>query len=628
MTVGAYGAGALPGGPDGRAGPAGALAASWPYWLGLTGWLAGLLVLTVAWWRLGGTLHRPGHPVPTRWLLATGALWAAPLLFAPPLGSRDVYAYACQGALWLDGVDPYAVGVADGGCAWTDSVPSLWWHTTTPYGPLAIALAGGVVALARLAVSGPDDRLLVAIFLFRAVAMLGALLVARYLPRLARAVGAPASAAVWLALLSPLTAVHLVGGAHNDALMVGLVVAALALAVGATRTGVPEPGPAPSGRPWPRPWPALLLAGLLLGLAGTIKITALVALPFVALLATVRLPRTLAPATVGPPGAMAPGGVRLARAVAVGAVLLTTAVTFATVTVATGLDLGWLAALPDTGRLVQWTSLPSGLGMAAGYLLRILGHPEAFGPAVAWARALGLAVLLAVSVALVLRAWRATGGRPGVSGHGWETDRPPVAARRSVTTACGLAFGAVTLLSPVFYPWYALATVTVLAATVGQRWWRGPLAVLVLATGFLVLPDGLGLAVRTKLPGALLDVAVVIALTAYAVRRFRRARRPRANQPDQPARPDQPAGPCRLTGTDQPARHDRPDQPTSPIPPAPRIPRSRSGSPTLGAGGGGPDPVSLPVGPGREAATTAGHRSRRSGSAAHPGAPATPRPRG
>lgn len=510
MTAGTYGAGALPAttsahGLNPHGGP---FSGSWPYWLGLTGWLAGLIILAVVWWRLGELLHRAGTTVSLRWLLVTGALWATPLLVAPPMGSRDVYAYACQGALWLDGVDPYTVGVAAGGCPWTDSVPSLWRDTSTPYGPLAIALAGAVVALARLAVTPPAGQLLVAILLFRALALVGALLVAWYLPRLARACGGSPLAATWLALLSPLTAVHVLGGAHNDALMVGLVVAALALAAGRapTRSAVPAPlatGPAPlaTGPALLATWPTLLAAGVVIGLAVAIKLTAVVAVPFVALLAVVRAHR---------PGMPAAAGKRvLAGAVASGATMLAGAVAFTSATVATGLDLGWLGGLSHTGRMVQWTSLPTGLGMAVGYLLRLVGQPGAFDAAVAVARALGLGVLMAASVHLVIRAWRATGG-------------PPVAARRGVLTAGGLAFGAATLFSPVFYPWYALATVTVLAAAVADQRWRRPLAAVVLAISFLVLPNGLGLAVRTKLPGALLDVALVTALAVFAVRRGRR----------------------------------------------------------------------------------------------------------
>lgn len=39
------------------------------------------------------------------------------------------------------------------------------------------------------------------------------------------------NAATWPAVLNPLTLIHLVGGAHNDALMVGLLAAGLAAAI-------------------------------------------------------------------------------------------------------------------------------------------------------------------------------------------------------------------------------------------------------------------------------------------------------------------------------------------------------------------------------------------------------------
>ncbi|MFK3982079.1 polyprenol phosphomannose-dependent alpha 1,6 mannosyltransferase MptB [Micromonospora sp. NPDC050397] len=546
MAVGAYGAGALPGPqPEHRT-----ATETWLYWLGLAGWLVGLVLLCVAWWRLGRSLTRPGRPpVTPRWLLLTAALWAVPLLAAPPTGSRDLYAYACQGALWLDGVDPYAVGVAAGGCPWTDSVPSLWWHTSTPYGPLAIGLAGAVVALARLLVAAPGDQLLVAVLLFRAVALAGALLLARYLPRLARACGAAPTTAVWLALLSPLTAVHLVGGAHNDAVLVGLVVAALALATGHSRPDQSRPDHSRSGRAPGR----LVAAGVLVGLAVAVKVTAVVAVPFVALLALLPPPGDRSP-SVPPPrdGTPTPQDgtpiprdetpirrdrtpnsrdrtrgalpVRLRTASAgLAVVLLAATLAFTCVTLATGLDAGWLGGLPDTGRMVQWTSLPTGLGMAVGYLLRLLGQPAAFDPAVAVARAIGLVFLLAVAVALVVRAWRASADPPAVA-------NPPEAARRTVVASAGLAFGAVALLSPVFYPWYALATVAVLAVVVSRRWWR-PLAATVLVLGFLVLPDGLGLATRTKLPGALFDVVLVTALVVFAVRARRRRRTVSATAP-------------------------------------------------------------------------------------------------
>lgn len=497
MAAGAYGAGALPAGDaDAAVLPNGAVTAPASYWWGLAGWLVGLAVLAAAWWRLGARLAAlPPGTLRLRHLLGTGLLWAAPLLFAPPTGSRDVYAYACQGALWLDGVDPYTVGVLPGGCVWSDAVPGLWRQTPTPYGPLAVVTSGGVVALARLVAASTDSQLLIAVALLRVAALAGLLLVAGCLPRLARAGGVDPVRASWLGLLSPLVMIHGVSGAHNDALMVGLVSAALWLSVS---------GVATTARP-----AALGGAGVLLGLAVAVKVTAVLAVPFVVLLGTLR------PGSGGATAGRArSGGVTPVGTVATGgAVVVAGGVgAFAGLSLATGLDLGWLDALTDTGRLVQWTSLPTGLGMAAGYLLRLAGDPEAFDLAVRVARLLGLVALATTVVVLLVRAWTATSA-------------PAPTARRRVVVATGLAFTALALLSPVFYPWYALTAVTVLAAGLSDRRWIRRSAGLVVLAGFLVLPDGLGLAVLTKLPGALFDVALVVVLAVGVYRaRSRRGR--------------------------------------------------------------------------------------------------------
>ncbi|GAB2940793.1 polyprenol phosphomannose-dependent alpha 1,6 mannosyltransferase MptB [Micromonospora polyrhachis] len=505
MAVGAYWAGATPDAdPDAALRPAGPLADSWPYWLGLAGWLTGLIALIVTWWRLGGRLRPPPvsgalpGSVSLRWLLGTGALWAVPLLVAPPMGSRDVYAYACQGAVWLDGTDPYVEGVAAGGCPWVETVPPLWRDTPTPYGPLAVALAGAVVAVARMVATSTDGQLLVALGLFRAVALAGSLLVAGYVPRLARLCGVDPVAAAWLGLVSPLVAVHVVAGVHNDALLVGLLLAALGMAAD-------RPPSCQTRERALRRHIVLVGAGAAVGLAIAIKVTALVALPFVILLATVAGSRSQAGpgTTVGTPRSRARLG---AAARASGVVLAGAVLAFAGLSLVTGLGLGWLGALRDTGELVQWTSLPTGLGMSAGYLLRLVGRPEAFDSAVTVARVLGFATLAAVSAALVVRAWRAT-AEPGAPG------------RRGVLVAAGSTLAALALLSPVFYPWYGLTAIAVLAGAVADHRWQRRLAGVVVVLSLLVLPNGQGVAALTKLPGALLDVVLVVALIVVTVRR-------------------------------------------------------------------------------------------------------------
>ncbi|MBX6724102.1 MAG: hypothetical protein IRY92_12865, partial [Dactylosporangium sp.] len=143
------------------------------------------------------------------------------------------------------------------------------------------------------------------------------------------------------------------------------------------------------------------------------------------------------------------------------------------------------------------------------YLLRVLGAPEAFDEAVTVARALGLAVLAGLLLALWLRARRCAAASP-----------------RAVVLACGAALAATAVLSPVFYPWYALTPLAVLAVSAVADRVRRWLAVATVALSFLVLPYGLGIAVRTKLPGALLDVAALVAAAWWWWRRRESRARP------------------------------------------------------------------------------------------------------
>jgi hypothetical protein len=87
-----------------------------------------------------------------------------------------------------------------------------------------------------------------------------------------------------------------------------------------------------------------------------------------------------------------------------------------------------------------------------------------------------------------------------------------------------VALAATALLGPVFFPWYALPPLAVLAA--GPLPARVPdrLGLAVAGLALLVLPNGAGLAAMTKPVGAILDVVLVSALLVGLVRRYRAAR--------------------------------------------------------------------------------------------------------
>lgn len=456
VASGSWLAGATPG-----PAPAGRSEALWGtdagFRVGLVAALVGLAVLSGVWWRLVTGAPRPSR----RWLLTTGLVWLLPVLLAAPLGSRDLYAYACQGAVWLDGHDPYTTGPASGGCPWLAQVPALWQDATAPYGPVGLVVSAAAVAVARLVASGEGATLLVALAGLRLMAVVGVGLVVVGLPRLARGCGVPETGALGLGVVTPLVAVHAIAGGHHDALIAGLLVAGLALAA------VPPAG-----------WPirALVGAGVLLGLAVAVKVTAVVAAPFGLLLAARR-----------GWGAVLGWGAGLVGAV-LGAHLVT------------GLGPGWVAALSGTGALVQWSSLPSAVGMTAGYLLRAVGLSTLEPAAITAARGLGLlgfAVLAVVMFVRAVRRWTETA---------------------AVVRAAGVVLAAVVLLGPVVYPWYALAPLAVLAAGLPAPGVRRWLAVVTVGATWLTLPSGLGVPSLLKFPGAL---AVTGLLSWLGWRRWR-----------------------------------------------------------------------------------------------------------
>jgi alpha-1,6-mannosyltransferase len=267
-------------------------------------WLFGTALLIGAWWA------ERRHVPSTRWAYVTAGLWVAPLLPFLPLGSYDVYSYACQGWQQAGGLDPYAGGVSVLGCPWADAVAPTWRASPAPYGPVFLLLAALAAKLGH--------SLAGTVAVLRVIALLGVALIGVCLPRLARRAGVPVERAVWLAPACPLVPIHLVSGAHNDAVMVGFLVAGLALAVAR--------------------WP--LAAGVLFGLAIGVKATAVVVVPFALLMVW-------------------PG--RRWRAVA--SMIAGVVLALLGVSLLSGRGLGWITNLSGSGVSVQWTAPATAVGL-------------------------------------------------------------------------------------------------------------------------------------------------------------------------------------------------------------------------------------------------------------------------
>jgi hypothetical protein len=181
----------------------------------------GLALVTAAWMMLGLLLRRGA---PLRPLARIAVLWSLPLMVAPPLYSRDVYSYAALGRMVSHHLSPYKGGPALlGSSRFVPPVSSVWLTTRSPYGPLFLSMASAAVRLA-------GNSVVRAVLSLRLLEVLGMALIALALPTLANAAGKDPARALWLGVCNPLVLLHFIGGAHNDAIFVGLIVGGLALA--------------------------------------------------------------------------------------------------------------------------------------------------------------------------------------------------------------------------------------------------------------------------------------------------------------------------------------------------------------------------------------------------------------
>ncbi|CAN7213949.1 polyprenol phosphomannose-dependent alpha 1,6 mannosyltransferase MptB [Terrabacter sp. LjRoot27] len=436
----------------------------------------GLLVL--AWWRLRDA------DVSVHWWWVTIALWFAPLVAAMPLYSRDLYSYAAQGLLWDQGLSPYDHVVRELDSPWRGSTAPTWLDSPTPYGPVWLLLARAVAS-----VSG---ELWVALLLLRLLAVAGVAVMAWAVPDIARRIGWSPVRALWLGVAVPLVGAHFVGGAHNDALMVAAVLGGLALAL--------------RGR--------FVIACVVIALGAMVKVTAVVALPFVVILwarhgATARSAGT--------------GGTAYARwgdVVRAGALtLLCSGVPMALGGVVTGLGFSWLNPTGTPGKNEQWTSLPTAVGIAVGAVGHLLGHDEWRDAGIATARAVGLVVLALLLVLVWLAALKPADTR-GLAAE-------DAAAEPRLRPVRGIAWAmlAVVVLAPVFLGWYYLWALPLFAVSLGALWQERlerPLAVVATVVCFATLPEGYSLGLTTTALGVPLALVVLVLLLRRGLRTARR----------------------------------------------------------------------------------------------------------
>jgi alpha-1,6-mannosyltransferase len=477
MAIGALGAGARPVVQDPTFGVRLLNLPSRIQTVSLTMTTTGAVMMALAWLMLGRFAlgrRRMSRGDLDRTLL----LWTLPLLIAPPMYSKDVYSYLAQSQISLNGLDPYRVGPASGlglSHVFTLSVPTLWRETPAPYGPLFLWIGRGISALT-------GENIVAAVLCHRIVVLIGVGLIVWATPRLARRCGVAEVSALWLGAANPLLIMHLVAGVHNEALMLGLMLAGAEFAL----RGVDAPRLMPtSWRPGPDWEPlGMLIAGcILITLSSQVKLPSLLALGFVTMALAYRY-----------------GGNLRALLLAGGGMAALSLAVMAIVGWASGLGFGWVYTLGTANVVRSWLSPPTLLALGTGQVGILLGLGDHTTAVLALTRFIGVLIITVMVAWLLVAVFR---------------------GRLHPIGGLGVALGICVLLFPVVQPWYLLWAIIPLAAWATRPGFREAVIVITLVVGiFGPTANGDRFALFQIVDATLASTVIVLVLIALTYRRL------------------------------------------------------------------------------------------------------------
>ena len=399
--------------------PSTAAPSRWGVYFSLAAVYGGLLLFMRVWWGML-RLYRSRRGVPVRTMLGVFTLWSLPIMVIAPLFSRDAYSYAAQGEMVSHHMNPYLYGPFElGNNAYTAPVDPLWGNSPAPYGPMFLQLDG---FFARITFHNE----LATIVLLRLLALVGVLLIAACVPRLARLYHRDGAELFTLMVLNPVTIFHLIGGGHNDALMLGLLVAGLTMAK--------------EKRP---------IVGIVL----------------CALATAVKAPAALGIVYIGWSwlGTGVPVKERVRPVVTAGLIGLGVLGFFSYVS---GLGWGWVSILGTPGVVRSWASPTTGVAFVVTGIAHVAHIGVGVGGVLSVSRFLGMVVALASGAWLLLNS-----------------------DRIGTLKALGITLLLFVLLGPVVQPWY-LSWGLILLAPVALGQLRSLIIGLSMVTAFIELPGG------------------------------------------------------------------------------------------------------------------------------------------
>ncbi|WP_396124896.1 polyprenol phosphomannose-dependent alpha 1,6 mannosyltransferase MptB [Corynebacterium sp. ES2715-CONJ3] len=406
----------------------------------------------------------------------TFVAWSLPLIASAPMFTQDIYSYLANGAIVVMGLDPYSAGPVD--LLGTDndlarSVPFIWAHSPSPYGPVALGIAALISFLT-------NDSIVLGVLAHRIISLLGVALAGWALTHLAKRCGVLPQAALWLGILNPLTILHLIGGIHNESILLGLLMAGIEVGL----RGVDYMERSGSRRA------VILLAtsGLLISLAGMVKVTGFIGLGFIGM-AIARVIHLRGRSTPS------------AWLIAVALQTFCMIAAILTVTWVSGIGSGWITGQGGAIAVRSWMSISTALGVIFGFVGKFLylgDHTEAI---LIITRLSGLAVAGFAMVRLLLRTYQGAIHPVGALG---------------ISTLVMVAF------FPVVHPWYMLWAILPLAAWANREVFRAAVIAYTLLLSFFVLPRGLSLPPETVLSiytASVVGLVVIISLMYVSYRR-------------------------------------------------------------------------------------------------------------
>lgn len=473
MAIGALGAGARPVVQDPTFGVRLLNLPSRIQTVSLTMTTTGAVMMALAWLMLGRFALGP-HRMSRSQLDRTLLLWLLPLLIAPPMYSKDVYSYLAQSQIARLGLDPYLVGPAPGlglDHVFTLSVPSLWRETPAPYGPLFLWIGEGISVLT-------GDNIVAAVLCHRLVVLVGVGLIVWATPRLAQRCGVHEVSALWLGPCNPLLFMHLVAGIHNEALMLGLMLAGTEFAlrgIDGVRNG--------HWRMPPRAAAMLVAGTVLVTMSSQVKLPSLLAMGFIVMALAWRWGGTLR--------------ALLAAGFSLGALSLAV---MAVIGWASGLGFGWLFTLGTANVVRSWMSPPTLIALGTGQVGILLGLGDHTTSVLGLTRGIGVIIIAILVTWLLLAVFR---------------------GRLHPVGGLGVALGATVLLFPVVQPWYLLWAIIPLATWATRPGFRGSAIAMTLVVGiFGPTANGDRFALFQIVDATLASAVIVLLLIAITYRRL------------------------------------------------------------------------------------------------------------